>query len=62
MVSHLDDKLRDTARTKLTAAAEKALGKAEKKGIVFDPAPDVPALIAAIEDLIDDVVAELNGS
>jgi hypothetical protein len=52
---------RANARKKLGDAATKAIATAEKHGVVFDPEPDVAALIAELDTLIDDVVAELNG-
>jgi hypothetical protein len=56
------DQLRATARAKATTAANKAIAKAESKGVTFDPAPDVAALVDSIDALIDDIVTELNGS
>ena len=56
------DQLRATARAKATSAANKAIAKAESKGVTFDPAPDVTALVDSIDALIDDIVTELNGS
>jgi hypothetical protein len=53
--------LRAAARTKLTLAANKAVAKAESKGVVFDPEPDVTAFLDSIDALIDDIVTELNG-
>jgi hypothetical protein len=55
------DRLRATARAKLTAAANKAIALAEKKGIVFDPAPDVAAFVDSIDQLVDELVAEVHG-
>jgi hypothetical protein len=55
------DQLRATARAKATTVANKAIAKAESKGVVFDPAPDVTALVSSIDALIDDIVTELNG-
>jgi hypothetical protein len=54
--------LRESARLKLGAAAQKAVDKAEAKGVVFDPAPDVAGLVESIDLLVDDVVAAANGS
>jgi hypothetical protein len=56
------DQLRATARAKAITVANKAIAKAEKKGVTFDPAPDVTALVDSIDALIDDIVTELNGS
>jgi hypothetical protein len=56
------DQLRATVRAKATTAANKAIAKAESKGVTFDPAPDVTALVDSIDALIDDIVTELNGS
>ncbi|MFI5315686.1 MAG: hypothetical protein ACHQ6T_08290 [Myxococcota bacterium] len=53
--------VREAARVKLTAAASAAVAKAEKKGIVFDPPPDVAGLVESIDKLIDDVVSEIDG-
>jgi hypothetical protein len=53
---------RATAHAKLTVAADKAIAKAEKKGVVFDPPPDVDALLHSIDLLINDIVTELNGT
>jgi len=55
------DQARATARAKLTAAANKAIAKAESKGVTFDPAPDVAAFVAKIDALIDDLVSEVDG-
>jgi hypothetical protein len=52
----------NTARAKLTLAANKAIAKAEKKGVVFHPAPDVTALLDSIDAVINDIVTELAGS
>jgi hypothetical protein len=43
-------------------AANKAIAKAERKGVVFDPAPDVTALLESIDAVINDIVTELVGS
>ena len=53
--------LRAAARAKATTLANKAIAKAESKGVNFDPAPDVTALVDSIDALIDDIVTELNG-
>jgi hypothetical protein len=53
--------LRAAARAKATTLANKAIAKAESKGVTFDPAPDVTALLDSIDALIDDIVTELNG-
>jgi hypothetical protein len=53
--------LRTTARDKLTTAAQKALAKAEKQGVVFDPEPDIAAFVASVDALVDDIVSEVNG-
>ena len=55
------DQLRASARSKLTAAAQKGLAQAEKKGVVFDPEPDVAAFVASVDALIDEIVSEVNG-
>jgi hypothetical protein len=53
---------RAKARTKLIDAATKAVDKAKKKGFTFDPEPDVTALVDSIDDLIDLIVTELDGT
>ncbi len=52
---------RAKGRTKLVLAAGKAVDKAESKGVVFVAPPDVPDFADSIDDLIDDIAAELNG-
>jgi hypothetical protein len=52
---------RAKARAKLIVLADQAIAKAESKGVVFAPEPDVTAFADSIDALIDDVVNELNG-
>jgi len=54
-------RLRESARVKLLAAAAKVVAKAEAKGVVFNPEPDVAGLVESIDHLVDDLVAELSG-
>ena len=44
---------RQKGRDKLGTAAGKAVEKAEKKGVVFDPDPDVPGFVGSVDDAID---------
>jgi hypothetical protein len=52
---------RAKAKAKLILLANQAITKAESKGVVFDPEPDVTAFVDSIDALIDDVVNELKG-
>ena len=45
---------------KLTSAANRAVARALKKHVVFDPAPDVPAFVQSVNSLIDDSAADLT--
>jgi hypothetical protein len=53
---------RAKAKAKLILLANQAVAKAESKGVVFDPEPDVTAFVDSIDTLIDDVVNELEGA
>jgi hypothetical protein len=53
--------LRASADAKLAAAAQKAIDKAKKKGVVFDPEPDISAFVASIDALVDEIASEVNG-
>jgi hypothetical protein len=55
------EQLREDARIKLTAAAGRAVAAAQKKGITFDPLPDVAGLVESIDLLIDDLANAING-
>jgi len=54
-------KARVKAAAKLVSTADKAVAKAEKKGIVFAPAPDVTGFAAVIEAAIQNVLAAIRG-
>ena len=56
------DQARATARAKLTTAANKAIAKAERQGVVFTPPPDVAAFLDSIDALIDDLANAVNGT
>jgi hypothetical protein len=45
---------------KLTSTASKAVLAAQKKQIVFDSPPDVPAFVESVDALIDDTAAQLD--
>ena len=54
-------RLRESARLKLGTAASKAVAKAESKGVVFAPEPDVAGLVSAVDALVDDLVGIVDG-
>ncbi|HTO52335.1 MAG TPA: hypothetical protein VMR50_03030 [Myxococcota bacterium] len=56
------ERVREDARIKLTVAAGKAVDAAQKKGVTFDPAPDVAGLVESIDLLIDDLANAINGA
>jgi hypothetical protein len=51
---------RQKADDKLTAAAAKAVDKAEHKGVVFDPDPPVASFVDSVDDAIDGASSALG--